>query len=298
MPIVRPPTVKSKRWQGTPKAPGVRDLVNLKEQKASPSYIDYGTTQIATQGQDVIKNMWARVIERYSAAGLTFLTDKLIALTGIVSEVKGQIHDRNVAGLWGYSLPQGLTWYADHRKSLTQPCRRPALYRAPTWSWASIDGPISMNYTMAFPEESRKDLAFICGIDVSTADSDETCAISEASIRIKGEIAKCKWKMMAQVNGGISAKLTFISSVDSTLRPRWRDDCDVVLDDVTDALENYETVYLLKLLYTGDDRHPAVVVGLVLSPSINGRFTRVGLFDYQDWKCEEKHSLEREVEIV
>ncbi|KAK8849144.1 HET-domain-containing protein [Apiospora arundinis] len=90
---------------------------------------------------------------------LTRDTDKLPALAGLAAQFRAykyatcprQQQYEYVAGLWwcGSStsddteLPQGLLWLGDPLpgKSLS----RPAVYRAPSWSWAAVDGPIQFH---------------------------------------------------------------------------------------------------------------------------------------------------------
>ncbi|KAI8625922.1 HET-domain-containing protein [Xylariaceae sp. FL1651] len=84
---------------------------------------------------------WDRAVKAYSACSLTFPGDKLVALSGLATEMHRKqklagLHDAYLAGLWKSSMPDSLMWNA------SRPGDRPAQYRAPSWSWASIDGVI------------------------------------------------------------------------------------------------------------------------------------------------------------
>ncbi|KAF3004390.1 hypothetical protein E8E13_010083 [Curvularia kusanoi] len=46
--------------------------------------------------------------------------------------------------MWRRHLVPGLLWWADGEKVDGSPSSRPSKYRAPTWSWASIDGIVYM----------------------------------------------------------------------------------------------------------------------------------------------------------
>ena len=85
-------------------------------------------------------------MEDYTQRDLTFSSDKLIALSGIASGVGNFIKDYYYAGLWRKSLPQSLLWSPYDEEDLPSPgyvaCKSPQ-YRAPSWSWASIDSRIS-----------------------------------------------------------------------------------------------------------------------------------------------------------
>ncbi|KAI8964485.1 HET-domain-containing protein [Daldinia sp. FL1419] len=86
---------------------------------------------------------WKDVIETYSGCKLTFSEDKLVALSGLAKRMGGAMGrdspDNNIylAGLWKHHLPGALLWRTK------VPGRRPSSYRAPSWSWASLDGDIA-----------------------------------------------------------------------------------------------------------------------------------------------------------
>lgn len=84
---------------------------------------------------------WELVVENFTARGITRASDKLPALSGLASVLEEMSGDRYVAGLWQSHLPLGLLW----RKASTW-LREPTEggYRAPSWSWASLDGEIDM----------------------------------------------------------------------------------------------------------------------------------------------------------
>lgn len=78
---------------------------------------------------------WRRLKEWYTKCDLTKPQDKLIALSGVVQAIRGKTGDQYFAGLWRRTLDQELCWRAiDIRE-------RPE-YRAPSWSWAAVDGPV------------------------------------------------------------------------------------------------------------------------------------------------------------
>lgn len=85
---------------------------------------------------------WLDIVQNFSKAQLTNGHDRLPALSGIASrqhEVTGA-KSKYLAGLWSDSLYEQLTWNLRDNKSALKP--RPP-WRAPTWSWASVDGEAS-----------------------------------------------------------------------------------------------------------------------------------------------------------
>ncbi|KAH7087822.1 heterokaryon incompatibility protein-domain-containing protein [Paraphoma chrysanthemicola] len=86
---------------------------------------------------------WPRIVEAYSGTSLTVSSDKLVALSGLANIFRAISNDEYVAGMWRSRLEQMLMWFVpfDHDRSAVRPTR----YRAPTWSWASLDKRIAMS---------------------------------------------------------------------------------------------------------------------------------------------------------
>lgn len=76
---------------------------------------------------------WCALLRTYSDLKLTFASDKFPALSGVANIYAGLLDDEYVAGLWRKTLIVGLCW-----QSLG--CAAVEEYRAPSWSWASVDG--------------------------------------------------------------------------------------------------------------------------------------------------------------
>jgi hypothetical protein len=92
------------------------------------------TTASPEPGQ---RDQWANLIEWYSTCELTREEDKLIAISGIANVIRRNRGGLYYAGLWSDSFHAGLLWLRQ-AEELTFPDK----WRAPSWSWASIDGPL------------------------------------------------------------------------------------------------------------------------------------------------------------
>jgi len=89
-----------------------------------------------------IYHAWQGIVSDYSGRNLTKIGDKLTALSGLARLVAESLSikpEYYVAGLWKDDLASGLLWYIIHPKEPN----RALPYRAPTWSWASVNGKIS-----------------------------------------------------------------------------------------------------------------------------------------------------------
>ncbi|KAF4633210.1 hypothetical protein G7Y89_g4916 [Cudoniella acicularis] len=84
-----------------------------------------------------VAESWSLIIPGFSPGNRTFGSDKLVALSGISRLFATKFAASYIAGLWREELELQLVWYVTC--GLTA---RPKAYRAPTWSWAAIDGDI------------------------------------------------------------------------------------------------------------------------------------------------------------
>ena len=80
---------------------------------------------------------WQYILETYSNTDLTRPTDKLVAIAGLAQEWALRIQDIYLAGLWKNDIHRQLLWHSTSVQELLR--KRSYPYRAPTWSWASLD---------------------------------------------------------------------------------------------------------------------------------------------------------------
>jgi hypothetical protein len=90
------------------------------------------------------RDYWAELVQLYTSMSLTDPNDKLVALSGIAKARAARFGGVYVAGMWRQDLAHQLLWNTgDSRKFHNDSIKpRPNVYRAPSWSWASIDRPV------------------------------------------------------------------------------------------------------------------------------------------------------------
>jgi hypothetical protein len=94
----------------------------------------FNVYRLESASKDDLYRSWYEVVSKYcKSRAFTFDSDKLPALSRIVSYFNDLISDRYIAGLWEADLLMGLLWKPHG-------CHTPKSYRAPSWSWASLDG--------------------------------------------------------------------------------------------------------------------------------------------------------------
>jgi hypothetical protein len=99
-------------------------------------------------------DVWNKIICTYSTCNLTKGADKLPALSGLAQRFSTLLNDNYIAGIWGNDICRGLTWhrppwwyYNEGREGDSHIISKPIIsYRAPSWSWASIDGQIWLGH--------------------------------------------------------------------------------------------------------------------------------------------------------
>ncbi len=129
-------------------------------------------------------NAWFILVEEYTKRSLTRDDDKLPALSGLASSIAARTGDTYLAGLWRSNIIEGLSWrmklvefnhYCDdpaHDESVPPDTKAkahyPAKYRAPSWSWASVDGEVSF-----YRIDKDKVQARCLGVEVMPAGTDK-----------------------------------------------------------------------------------------------------------------------------
>lgn len=129
---------------------------------------------------------WDKVIDAYSQCSLTKREDKLVALAGIAKIFARFLKTQYVAGMWRKDLSQALLWELNYYKhDLERPSRRASKYRAPSWSWASVDGTISTSHFEA--TMSRWE---VLDVRLDLASEDEMSPMEDASLLLKCEMCR------------------------------------------------------------------------------------------------------------
>ncbi|CAN9462049.1 unnamed protein product [Alternaria alternata] len=99
---------------------------------------------------------WFHFIEEYTSCNMSFLSDKLPALSGVISALQKLTGDICLAGVWKSWFLQGLLWRLEqpdrdiHAGSRKKP-QRTITWRAPTWSFASVEGAVTYALLLCDP---------------------------------------------------------------------------------------------------------------------------------------------------
>lgn len=159
---------------------GLTDLLLLNFPKYAPYY------------QPITR--WYRLFKNYCQRILTFESDRLAAIAGLAREIGRQTGFAYKAGIWEEDLHNGLLWTVQCRGS------EPQKYRAPSWSWASLDtafysghiiNPTFELYMLTGIWRSDENIetcrrAEILGCEVDTANGDPFGPVLQGRLKMRG----------------------------------------------------------------------------------------------------------------
>ena len=119
-----------------------------------------GVVKPSARTPDELFGVWHHAIEEFSCRRLTFPEDKLPAVAGLAVSFQELLDDEYLAGLWRGNLARELLWSTWPNLQLL----KPAKWRAPTWSWASVDNKVAFNRT---PSTDARNLTRIVNCSVT-----------------------------------------------------------------------------------------------------------------------------------
>ncbi|KAH9850122.1 heterokaryon incompatibility protein-domain-containing protein [Lenzites betulinus] len=96
---------------------------------------------------------WLEILVDYTSRKLTNPSDKLVACGAVAAAFQRVLHSDYLAGLWRDTLLDDLLWYNGREGSFLS---RPEMYRAPSWSWASVDGGVQVRWRHAWQDSIAK----------------------------------------------------------------------------------------------------------------------------------------------
>lgn len=138
---------------------GIPDALMLNSYSLRPRYSDSDTYV-----------RYEELVETYSACALTFDTDRVIACAGIAQHCQRSLQDRYIAGMFQSVIVRQLLWRVN--ESSLPRAYRPLKWRAPSWSWLSIEGPVDFDWAPLQAKEAGevKMLSRVVEVDVRLRD--------------------------------------------------------------------------------------------------------------------------------
>lgn len=134
---------------------------------------------------------WHGILRLYSRCKLSQEEDKLVAISAIVKDMKRHLEGLGrpadyFAGIWGLWLPFSLLWSI---RPATAQKHRPRQYRAPSWSWASLDSTIiSQGSVTSYYDEAR--VASVVSVVVKPLTDDDTGQVASGALTLRGKLVR------------------------------------------------------------------------------------------------------------
>lgn len=105
------------------------------------------------RGTQRIETVWQKAIHDYGKRSLTYVTDRLPAMSGVASRFQPLFKTEYIAGLWRQRMVLDLAWERSGVLSVVDVALKPSMDNSvPSWSWASIHGSASYGLQHHFRE--------------------------------------------------------------------------------------------------------------------------------------------------
>jgi hypothetical protein len=234
--------------------------------------------------------IWMDIVEHYSRASLTYGADKLPALAGIAKRQHEATGDDYVAGMWKNGLMKQLGWMPQTKN------RRPE-WRAPTWSWTSIDAEIWYWGLWDHEDVAKDEYVQVLAASTTVADLDPFGAVSDGELQLRCIALICG---RCYHHNDMTADSVIIGAEARDFPMR---EFPITMDCMDDDFhEADKPIYLLPLFggesgrvqfFSGNQNsageceetivHQLFIRGLILQRSglTTGPFRRIGSFDYR-----------------
>ncbi|KAF6813535.1 heterokaryon incompatibility protein [Colletotrichum sojae] len=176
------------------------DKISGKSLRAQLGWVPGGSESPESMSDQCL-DIWIRQVERYFGCCLTDPRDKLFAVSGVAKRFMGACGDTYYAGMWRTKLSHQLCWKAD------TPQPRPICgYRAPSWSWMSVDGMTEIEKVKEFNWTYWADVA---DAKVITKTDDCTVGVTGGFLGARGCALSVKYDRYTKKGKGGKHRITF-----------------------------------------------------------------------------------------
>lgn len=237
----------------------------------------YGVAQDPAT-RDHLLNIWYQnvVSQSYSKRKLTNADDKLIAISGIARAFHRHLQSDYIAGLWAQQdFAWGLSW---RRRG---PTARPPSYRAPSFSWASLDATVEWppRHTPGHSGIKLED------VQVELDGEDPFGRVASASIQVTGMVRAAIVVARKRMAAGV---VDYVWELRSTRSNKWLGTAYMDADAEEDH-ESEEDVYCL-VLSSHEDSGQANILLLDELPGQENAYVRRGVAELLGYEVDSQYS--------
>ncbi|KUJ13441.1 HET-domain-containing protein [Mollisia scopiformis] len=166
----------------------VERVEDIDAQKTRPHWVDNvldtstGRNTASTKRSEY--DHWRDLCRHYTRRFLTCPEDKLPAISGMASLMAKRREAEYLAGLWKSDLEHDLFWYP------TRSVESVRIYRAPSWSWASLDGALAWFDSRTCSQNSCQMHCTILDVGTIPLGLDPLGAVSDGFLKVSGRLLK------------------------------------------------------------------------------------------------------------
>jgi hypothetical protein len=187
--------------------------------------------------------VWRKIVSEYSGTQLTYDKDIFPALSGVAELHRTVRNSTYLAGLWRDTLFYDLLWHIPNQWELPvrelryQRLARPAEWRAPSWSWASVRSAVTYEDFSAFEKAVH-----IESVEVKLTGESETGQIEFAWLKASGKLAEVTVHRPQSDDERQRHRTAYLKSTDQVIN--FEEDYDI-WGDCEFRMEEGETLYCL-----------------------------------------------------
>ncbi|KAI0387440.1 HET-domain-containing protein [Hypomontagnella monticulosa] len=221
-----------------------------------------------------IARMWRSMVMIYTGLRLSVASDRLPALGGIARTFAEKRRSSYIAGLFEDSILDDLLW-------MTFVCERPRLskWRAPSWSWASIETHITYRDGLVYYDEEMYSDRQDERIEFASV---ENCASTTAGLDDFGQVKSASLRVTSQ----LLPVVLLGDGLDNLQRPKYRvcidgaaprilPDYDLRYADQYQVLPGTE-VYCLRMIRLVEDKTDMSLILRAISTETGRVYERIG----------------------
>jgi hypothetical protein len=131
---------------------------------------------------------WGNMVSSFTDRNLTYESDRLPAISGLANLLKMSLDDEYICGVWRDTLARELLWEVESHSSQdgTALSRRQEKFQAPSWSWASVTGPIAPRRHTEQNQENRTEVIDVLDVSYALATSNPFGPVTYGLLTLRG----------------------------------------------------------------------------------------------------------------
>ncbi|KAI0369474.1 HET-domain-containing protein [Pilatotrama ljubarskyi] len=152
---------------------------------------DSSPVELRSEEWETVREAWREVLAEYTQRSISVPSDKLVAWGGIAEEFARVLRSEYLAGLWRDTLLADLLWSKRAGASVS----RPVAYRAPSWSWAAVDGRIEAGAMDVRPRKGTNVAEVVqCEVTLQHA-ALPYGEVTAATLILRTPLIRCAWNL-------------------------------------------------------------------------------------------------------